>query len=139
MKDVFEKMSPNQIMDFLEANADDITEQFYMKPLSVDEIEEVKDRFINDSIQLQQNQEELKAIKEQYALTKIKPLQSNLENDRGILKTGKIGVTGRLYTLRNFEDNMVVTYDVNGSIISERRMTPSDKQLNVFKIERKTA
>lgn len=128
----FEQMTPNQILNFLENNADEITEGAYMKPLSEDDRAEIKDRFVQDSITLAHNQEELKAFNESFKAEKIKPLALQLDTDRNTLKLGKLASNGRLYTLRNFDESEVVVYDVNGSIIERRRMRPNEKQATVF-------
>lgn len=135
----FKNMTENQILDFLEANADDITEGAYMKPLSEDELTEIKDRFVKDSIALAFNQEELKRITDEFKVEKIKPFQTGIETDRNTLKLGKLASQGRLYTLRNFEESEVVVYDSFGSVIETRRMRPTEKQGTVFQMISKTA
>jgi len=132
----FEQMTPNQILDFLENNADDITEGAYMKPLSEDELTEIKDRFVQDSITLAHNQEELKNITDEFKAKNIKPLITGIDTDRNTLKLGKLASQGRLYTLRNFDEGEVVVYDANGAIIDRRRMRPTERQTTIVQMNK---
>lgn len=127
----FDLMSPQEIAQFLETNADEITEGSYMKPLSEDEIAEIKDRFVQDSIQLAHNQEELKRITDEFKAENIKPISTQLETDRNTLKLKKLACNGRLYILRDWESSEVVTYDVNGHEIDRRRMRPNERQATI--------
>ena len=134
MEELFSQMTANQILDWLEAHSDSVDESHYMRPLSSDEQEEYRSAFITESIQLKANEEELAAYVKSFKAQKINGLKEAVNRTRDILKTGKLAQNGRLYTVRDFDTNMLYVYDVNGNEISNRRLLPNERQGVIFKV-----
>ena len=87
-------MSNNEIVDWLETHSDDVTEGHYMKPLDSDEVEEYRSAFINDSIQLEANQEELKEGVKSFKAQKLQHCKKRSITPEAFSKRVRLPKTG---------------------------------------------
>ncbi|MFT3679468.1 MAG: hypothetical protein QM791_04295 [Ferruginibacter sp.] len=110
-----------------------VEETKYQKPLSEDELAARRESLADDCIKLNQLEDELKEVKDEYK-DKMDPLKLANKKRLEEIKTKQTTVDGVLYHIPDFEESMMETYDGEGELVSSRRLRPEEKQGNVFQM-----
>lgn len=105
-------------------------EQVYMKPLDEGELagkhEELAQACIKKSSIEAEKKETMKEFKD-----RIDPLSREIVKTVEAIKNRAIEVTGRLYSISDFDNQMIHTLDEGGHVLASRRMKPEERQLSI--------
>lgn len=126
-------LTPKERLMIMQENASKIEQTSYQKSLSADELAARREDLADDCIKLNQLEDELKIIKDDYK-DKMDPLKSANKTRLSEIKTKQTTVDGTLYHLANHEEGMMETYDGEGYLISSRRLRPEEKQGTIFSL-----
>lgn len=130
-----ESMSAKDRIDNLEAMASFIEETSYYKKLSPEEIDVKRETLTENYIKIS----ELEANKKSYVESiknEQKPLLAENVELLQILKTKSEKITGKLYLVDDQEKGMMYSYDETGTLITQRRLRPDEKQTTIFSIKK---
>lgn len=133
MKQFMPDLTPKERLMIMQENASKIEQTSYQKSLSADELAARREDLADDCIKLNQLEDELKIIKDDYK-DKMDPLKSANKTRLSEIKTKQTTVDGTLYHLANHEEGMMETYDGEGYLISSRRLRPEEKQGTIFSL-----
>lgn len=132
------QLSVSELRSTLEANAEKVELQTYQKQLTDEEVEKELKDFSQLAIEIQQKEDELDAIKDQFKNV-IKPMKSSFAEKLRILRTKTKAVTESVYLIPDFERGTMETYSGDGIMISWRRLTPEERQLSIHSARRMSA
>ncbi|MDV4026363.1 hypothetical protein CMT52_18705 [Elizabethkingia anophelis] len=130
-----ESMSAKDRIDNLEAMASFIEETSYYKKLTPEEIDVKRETLTENYIKIS----ELEANKKSYVESiknEQKPLLAENVELLQILKTKSEKITGKLYLVDDQEKGMMYSYDETGTLITQRRLRPDEKQTTIFSIKK---
>lgn len=102
----------------------------YMKPLSAEELAEQKDHLAARSIEQAKLLKELDEIKKSFK-NRLDPIKSNIAFSVDAIKNQAIQISGLLWKLPDYDNNLVHIVDDMGTVISSRQMMPKERQYNV--------
>ena len=117
----------------LQENASKVEQTAYQKQLTPDELSARREDLADNCIKLNQLEDELKGVKDDFKL-KMDPLKSVNKTLLTEIKTKQTTIEGTLYHLANHEEGVMETYDENGAWISGRRLRPEEKQGTIFSL-----
>lgn len=129
---ILQSASLKDRLETLESSADKIEMFSYTRPFSQEEIREFKDQYSTQMIELSQEEEEFKAVKEAFK-AKVKPMK---ETSRALLTNIKLKaefLKERCFVM--IEGNEVGYYNANGELVYQRPILPGE-QKTVFSIQR---
>ena len=119
-------------LETLESSADKVEMFSYTRPFTPEEIREFKDQYSTQMIELSQEEEEFKAVKEAFK-AKVKPMK---EISKALLTNIKLKaefLKERCFVM--IEGNEVGYYNANGELVYQRPILPGE-QKTVFSIQR---
>lgn len=131
MKQFMPEATEKDRLMILQESAAKIEQTTYQKTLSADELAARREDLADDCIKLNQFEDELKEVKDDFK-AKMDPLKSANKIRLTEIKTKQTTVDGTLFHLANYEDGMMETYDHEGMMISSRRLRPEEKQGTIF-------
>lgn len=131
-------LTGKELETLLQENATSVEQEVYQKPLDEDQLAAKREELADNYIKINRLDEELKEIKKTYKdqTDPLKDSNSILLNE---IKTRQQQVSGLLYYIPNYEDNMMEAYDKDGVLVSSRRLRPDEKQANIFSLANKAA
>lgn len=121
------ELSPEERLNVMRNNADEVENTDYEKELSEEELTVKKDQFLKNDIALANLEDEL-ADKKKEIKSKIDPLKLKNKALRYEVKTGKKKVKGNLYHMADHVNSKMETYDETGELITSRRLRPDEKE-----------
>lgn len=123
---------PQDRIAFLRDNCDAVEDLGYVKPLKTEEIEELKDRLVENNIQLRDVRADKKAANKEFNDT-IKQLEASNDEVTGKLKERSEYVTEPCYKFIDEETREVGYYNEEGVLVYSRPARPEECQRNIFK------
>jgi len=133
MKQFMPEATAKERLMILQENAAKVEQTTYQKVLTPDELAARREDLADDCIKLNQFEDELKEVKDDFK-TKMDPLKAANKTRLTEIKTKQTTVDGTLYHLANHDDGMMETYDGEGLLISSRRLRPEEKQGSIFNL-----
>lgn len=135
-KRIFPELSGRDLIDNLEANADDAEDRTYYVPLSEEEIIELKDKFANLSIKLAKIEERKKMAMDEFKLE-----MAPLVEEKGIIlneiKMGAREEEGIVFKFVDYDQAMVGFYNQQGILVDSRpAMQDERRQLTISSARR---
>lgn len=121
------EMSALERKEFLENNASKITEEVYTKPLTEEEIATYKDQLAENSLEQAIAIDEFNKVKEAHKL-KVKPMQKAIASALQAIKFKAVDIKGKIFTLQDFDNNMIHEVDEEGNLILSRPPRPDERQ-----------
>mgnify|MGYP006921288224 CR=1 FL=1 len=131
-------LAQGQLRDYLESHCDSTSTETYFRPFEQSELDKATADFGKMSMTIEdlklQLKEETKALKEtidfhaKEASAKLKSIRKRGEEE-----------TGKVFLFKDYEAKTITTVNSFGAIISERRMTPEERQLQIDTNLRKIA
>lgn len=131
MKQFMPEATAKDRLMILQESAAKIEQTTYQKTLSADELAARREDLADDCIKLNQFEDELKEVKDDFK-TKMDPLKAANKIRLTEIKTKQTSVDGTLFHLANYDEGMMETYDNEGFLISSRRLRPEEKQGTIF-------
>lgn len=135
MKQFMPDLTDKERLMILQENAHKVEQTTYQKSLSADELAARREDLADNCIKLNQFEDELKEVKDDFKL-KMDPLKTTNKTLLTEIKTKQTTIDGTLYHLSNHEEGMMETYDNEGILVSSRRLRPEEKQGNVFSLNK---
>lgn len=122
-------------IQFLRDNADGVEEMGYTKQLPTDELEELKEKLVENNIQLRDVRADKRAANKEYN-AQIKQLEEEGEEVTQKLKSRTEFVTEPCYKF--VEDDEVGYYNSEGMLIYQRPARSDERQKTIFPALRRT-
>ena len=126
-------VSPKERLMLLQENAAKVEQTTYQKALTPDELAARREDLADDCIKLNQFEDELKEVKDDYKL-KMDPLKTANKTRLLEIKTKQSTTDGTLYHVANHQESIMETYDSEGLFVSSRRLRPEEKQGTIFSL-----
>lgn len=136
MRQFMPDLTEKERLVLLQENAHKVEQTTYQKSLSADELAARREDLADNCIKLNQFEDELKEVKDDFKL-KMDPLKTVNKTLLTEIKTKQTTIDGTLYHLANHEEGMMETYDKEGFLVASRRLRPEEKQGNVFSFPKK--
>jgi len=133
MKQFMPDLSVKERLMVMQENAAKVEQTSYQKTLSPDELAARREDLADNCIKLNQFEDELKEVKDDFKV-KMDPLKQTNKTLLTEIKTKQSTVDGTLFHMANHEDGMMETYDNDGVLISSRRLRPEEKQGSIFSL-----
>lgn len=127
------ELTPKERLMLLQENAAKVEQTTYQKPLTPDELAVRREDLADNCIKLNQFDDELKEVKDDFKL-KMDPLKTNNKTLLTEIKTKQSTVDGILYHMPNHDEGIMETYDSEGFFLSSRRLRPEEKQGSIFQL-----
>lgn len=122
---LFQDLSPEERIEMLDAQADEVTEEQYLRPYEQYELEEKREEYVKMSIQMEQIKQEEDDFRAEMKERKD-PLTKEMKRVLGNIKQGGENVRGKLYKIVNQEERTTGYYNEDGLCVSQRKALPSE-------------
>lgn len=123
--EMFKDLSPAERKDMLDAQADEVTEELYLKPFDNDGAQKARERYCQLNLQLADIKAEEDEAKARFKEMRD-PLKREADQILGNLKQGGVYVTGKLYKLIDKDERAVGFYNEDGDLVSQRKALPKE-------------
>lgn len=130
---LLQNLSAKERLETLENSADKIEEFSYTKPFTPDQIAVFKDDLSTGMIELNQLEDELQGIKEQYK-ARMKPMKQQTRTLLTNIKNKSEFVSEKCFVM--IEDNEAGYYNADGVLVYQRPVLPGEKQKTIFSVQR---
>jgi len=124
--------TPEEILEILQANADDTEEMAYLDYFTQEELEEENSKLIDNLVDYEKLNDEFDNVKKDYN-AKLKPLKERNKLALKQVKMGGIELKEHVYKFINHEDKQVSFYSKKGILIQTRPQLPSERQTTIIK------
>lgn len=135
---LFQDLGPAERMEMLDAQADEVVEENYLRPYENAELQKARQEYVNLSLQMTEIKAEEDEIKQQFKERKS-PVQKEMDKVLGNIKQGGEYVKGKLYKIVDREERVTGFYDEDGKLINQRKSLPNELQGTLFSTIRMNA
>lgn len=118
-------------MEMLDAQADEVVEENYLRPYENAELQKARQEYVNLSLQMTEIKAEEDEIKQQFKERKA-PVQKEMDRVLGNIKQGGEYVKGKLYKIIDRDERVTGFYDEDGKLINQRKSLPNELQGTLF-------
>ncbi len=123
------------LKQFLEDNSSKILEdKIYFLEMTDEQLIEANRQIAADSIALTELEHEKKEWMCQYKKD-CEPYNLSLKANLEQVKRKQIEKQGTIYVLKDFDEGRIIEVDLNGNVVDNRKMSPSEKQVDIFNIK----
>lgn len=119
----------------LHQNCDSKDTTSYTRHLSQEELDFKRELHVDNCIQLNTHEEDLKKIKAEFKKL-MEPLQEQNKVLLRQVKTRQEELKGTIFNFADHVDGMMYTYDESGDLVGSRRLKPEEKQKKLFPISK---
>ena len=128
---LFQDLGTAERMEMLDAQADEVVEENYLRPYENAELQKARQEYVNLSLQMAEIKAEEDEIKQQFKERKA-PVQKEMDKVLGNIKQGGEYVKGKLYKIVDREERVTGFYDEDGKLINQRKSLPNELQGTLF-------
>lgn len=128
---LFQDLGPAERMEMLDAQADEVVEENYLRPYENAELQKARQEYVNLSLQMTEIKSEEDEIKQQFKERKA-PVQKEMDRVLGNIKQGGEYVKGKLYKIIDRDERVTGFYDEDGKLINQRKSLPNELQGTLF-------
>ncbi|MGM9778788.1 MAG: hypothetical protein ACI3ZD_10720 [Prevotella sp.] len=128
---LFQELGPAERMEMLDAQADEVLEENYLRPYENAELQKARQEYVNLSLQMTEIKAEEDEIKQQFKERKA-PVQKEMDRVLGNIKQGGEYVKGKLYKIIDRDERVTGFYDEDGKLINQRKSLPNELQGTLF-------
>lgn len=128
---LFQELGPAERMEMLDAQADEVVEENYLRPYENAELQKARQEYVNLSLQMTEIKAEEDEIKQQFKERKA-PVQKEMDRVLGNIKQGGEYVKGKLYKIIDRDERVTGFYDEDGKLINQRKSLPNELQGTLF-------
>lgn len=122
---LFQDLSPEERIEMLDAQADEVTEEQYLRPYEQYELNEKREEYVKMSLQMEQIKQEEDDFRAEMKERK-EPLTKEMKRVLGNIKQGGEYVRGKLYKIVNQDERTTGYYNEDGLCVSQRKALPSE-------------
>lgn len=126
----FEGIPIEQVESHLEANCDAVTEKEFYRPFTPEEKQAEHEHYQNLLTQKEAADNKLNEAKEWYK-AETKPLLADIQESRAAIRNNGRRITGKVYIMKDWSNNLIDEYDNRGSLINRRPMLPEERQKSI--------
>lgn len=123
--ELFKDMTPAERIDMLDAQADEVKEEMYLKPFDNDDVQKNRKRYCQINMQLADIKEQEDAAKASFKEQRD-PLKREADQILANLRQGGVYVTGKLYKLIDRNERTVGFYNEDGDLVNQRKALPKE-------------
>lgn len=128
---LFQEFGPAERMEMLDAQADEVVEENYLRPYENAELQKARQEYVNLSLQMTEIKAEEDEIKQQFKERKA-TVQKEMDRVLGNIKQGGEYVKGKLYKIIDRDERVTGFYDEDGKLINQRKSLPNELQGTLF-------
>lgn len=128
---LFQDLGPAERMEMLDAQADEVVEENYLRPYENAELQKARQEYVNLSLQMTEIKSEEDETKQQFKERKA-PVQKEMDRVLGNIKQGGEYVKGKLYKIVDRDERVTGFYDEDGKLINQRKSLPNELQGTLF-------
>lgn len=128
---LFQDLTPNERAEMLDAQADEVVEENYLRPYDNAELQARRQEYVNLSLEMAEIKGEEDDFKAEIRERKA-PVQKAMDKVLGNIKQGGEYVKGKLYKLVDRDERVTCFYDEDGKLISHRKSLPNELQPTIF-------
>lgn len=136
-KFLFAEVSPEDRVNYLQANCEAVEPVNFMRRFTPEEIAEMKDNLSETAIELNDIKLEKKLLNQQLD-AQAKPLKQTEASLLKKIKEKAENVTEDCFKFLFYENGMVGFYTCEGELINSRPMNADERQRKLFAVPRKT-
>lgn len=103
----------------------------YQRELSDSEVEAEKHYYAQNGIELENAEQEFASVKEEFA-SKIKSLKTLQTERLQRIRTRQTKIFGKLWGIKNFQNQRMEFFDAYGDMINSRPLTPDEQNGEMF-------
>ena len=103
----------------------------YLKRLTLEEIQEEKERLVEIASKLADLEEAFKRVKVEHK-AKIDPVKGEYFDSIDIVRSGKKWTEEEVYIVFSQETREAVYYTAEGILVNQRPLTPGESQISIF-------
>lgn len=122
---LFQDLSPEERIEMLDAQADEVTEEQYLRPYEQYELNEKREEYVKMSLQMEQLKQEEDDFRAEMKERK-EPLTKEMKRVLGNIKQSGEYVRGKLYKIVNQDERTTGYYNEDGLCVSQRKALPSE-------------
>lgn len=122
---LFQDLSPEERIEMLDAQADEVTEEQYIRPYEQYELEKTREEYVKMSLQMEQIKQEEDDFRAEMKERKD-PLTKEMKRILGNIKQGGENVRGKLYKIVDQDERTTGFYNEDGLCVSQRKALPSE-------------
>lgn len=123
--------TPDEIRRILVDNSDGQEQRTYTRPLTEQELIDLRNEYVETNLTVRQKQDELNEAKERYKVA-TKELIANNRINLQVLKTKHKEVKGTVYMLPNHDTGMMEFVNESGLVIETRRLKDAELNRKIF-------
>lgn len=123
--ELFKDLSAEERIEMLDAQADEVTEENYLRPFEQDELRENRKKYVNLNMQLVDIKQQEDEAKAQFKALRD-PLKKECDTILANLKQGGVYVKGKLYKIVDQEERAVGMYNEDGILVMQRKAMPNE-------------
>ena len=128
---LFQDLSPAERLEMLDAQADEVVEENYLKPYENAELQQHRQEYVNLSLQMADLKAEEDEMRQSFKERK-QPVQKEMDRVLGNIKQGGEFVKGKLFKIIDPDERVTGFYDEDGKLINQRKSFPSELQPTIF-------
>lgn len=125
--------TPQERTQALESHADSVKDGIYFKKLEQEEIDELRELYVEKDMKLDDLEEQKKTY-----LAELKseqdPIKNEIKDLRKMIRTGQREILGKVYNVPDYPNKLMIQYNEYGEFLGSRRLRPEERQQNVFQI-----
>lgn len=122
---LFQDLSPEERIEMLDAQADEVTEEQYLRPYEQYELEKKREEYVKMSLQMEQIKQEEDDFRAEMKERKD-PLTKEMKRILANIKQGGENVRGKLYKIVDQDERTTGFYNEDGLCVSQRKALPSE-------------
>lgn len=132
---IFQEVPEEQRAQIISDNAASVKENYsIVHEFSKDEMTELRENYIEDSIELAEIEQELAIIKAEFK-AKMAPVQGKMRTTMDKIKTKSETIKGTAYFMPDYVENEMYIYDGLGNLLDQRKLRNDEKQSNIFSLK----
>lgn len=128
---LFQDMSPTEREEMLDAQADEVVEETYLRSYENAELQKQRQEYVNLSLQMSEIKAEEDEMRQTFKERKS-PVQKEMDKVLGNIKQGGEFVKGKLYKIVDRDERTTGFYDRDGKLVNQRKSLPSELQPTIF-------
>lgn len=121
-------LSDEERKSILENDSYSVEEGQYVKPMTNDELRQVKDELTEASVKKAFLDDEFDQIKESFK-SKISPLKEQISVSIVALKSNSRTLTGKIFNMADQTERMMYQVDSEGNVLGSRMLRPEERQM----------
>lgn len=129
----FGNETPDDIKQILVDNCEGMEEMTYSKQLTDEELDQARETFVNNSLEIQVHDNILDEAREVHKAN-IKPLKKEAAILLNTLKTRYKEVEEKVYCIADHKAGIMEYVNLEGVVIHSRRLKPEERQGKMFPI-----